>query len=88
MLFIEDTPIETVISMKAAIDAVEEALAEVAMGKAVVLPRRRIHHDNEMLFGLLPGSLTSRNRHYGSRRRVACLRSSRGFTASAETLTR
>jgi alanine dehydrogenase len=57
MLFLKETPIETVISMKAAIDAVEEALAEVAMGKAVLLPRRRIHHDNEMLFGLLPGSL-------------------------------
>lgn len=57
MLYIKETAIESVIPMASAIDAVEEGLKEVALGKAVLLPRRRIHHDNEMLFGLLPGSL-------------------------------
>ncbi len=56
MLFLKDTPVETVIPMAQAIEAVEECLAETSRGNAVVLPRRRIHHDNRMLFGVLPGS--------------------------------
>lgn len=42
--------------MREAIDAVEDALRELASGRGVVLPRRRIHHPNRMIFGLLPGS--------------------------------
>ena len=56
MLFLKDTPLETIIPMAQAIEAVEESLAETSRGNAVVLPRRRIHHDNRMLFGVLPGS--------------------------------
>ena len=56
MLFLKDTPVETIIPMAQAIEAVEECLAETSRGNAVVLPRRRIHHDNRMLFGVLPGS--------------------------------
>ena len=56
MLFIKETPVETVIPMARAIEAVEESLAETSRGNAVVLPRRRIHHANRMLFGVLPGS--------------------------------
>lgn len=57
MLLVKETPVEAAVPMADAIEAVEEALAEVALGRAVLLPRRRIHHENEMLFGLLPGSL-------------------------------
>ena len=56
MLFIKETPVETIIPMPRAIEAVEESLAETSRGNAVVLPRRRIHHANRMLFGVLPGS--------------------------------
>ncbi len=56
MLFLEETPVETIIPMVQAIEAVEESLAETSRGNAVVLPRRRIHHANRMLFGVLPGS--------------------------------
>ena len=56
MLFLKDTPVETIIPMTQAIEAVEESLAETSCGNAVVLPRRRIHHVNRMLFGVLPGS--------------------------------
>ena len=56
MLFLKDTSVETIIPMAQAIEAVEESLAETSRGNAVVLPRRRIHHDNRMLFGVLPGS--------------------------------
>lgn len=56
MLFIKETPVETIIPMAQAIEAVEESLAETSRGAAVVLPRRRIHHANRMLFGVLPGS--------------------------------
>ena len=56
MLFIKETPVETIIPMAQAIEAVEESLAETSRGNAVVLPRRRIHHGNRMLFGVLPGS--------------------------------
>lgn len=56
MLFVKDTRVETIIPMAQAIEAVEESLAETSRGAAVVLPRRRIHHANRMLFGVLPGS--------------------------------
>ena len=56
MLFLKETRVETIIPMPQAIEAVEEALAETSCGNAVVLPRRRIHHTNRMLFGVLPGS--------------------------------
>ena len=56
MLFLKETPVETIIPMSQAIEAVEESLAETSRGNAVVLPRRRIHHANRMLFGVLPGS--------------------------------
>lgn len=56
MLFLKETPVETIIPMARAIEAVEESLAETSRGAAVVLPRRRIHHANRMLFGVLPGS--------------------------------
>ena len=56
MLFIKETPAATIIPMAEAIEAVEESLAETSRGNAVVLPRRRIHHANRMLFGVLPGS--------------------------------
>ena len=56
MLFLKETRVETIIPMPQAIEAVEEALAETSRGHAVVLPRRRIHHTNRMLFGVLPGS--------------------------------
>ncbi len=56
MLFIKETPIDTVLSMEEIIEAVEESLKEMALGRGVDLPRRRIHHPNRMIFGLLPGS--------------------------------
>jgi ornithine cyclodeaminase/alanine dehydrogenase-like protein (mu-crystallin family) len=56
MFFLKETRVETIIPMPQAIEAVEEALAETSRGNAVVLPRRRIHHTNRMLFGVLPGS--------------------------------
>ena len=57
MLFLKEMPAETIIPMSQAIEAVEESLAETSRGNAVVLPRRRIHHANRMLFGVLPGSV-------------------------------
>ena len=57
MLFLKEMPVETIIPMSQAIEAVEESLAETSRGNAVVLPRRRIHHANRMLFGVLPGSV-------------------------------
>ena len=56
MLFFKETRVETIVPMAQAIEAAEEALAETSRGNAVVLPRRRIHHTNRMLFGVLPGS--------------------------------
>ena len=61
MLFIKETPVETIIPMAQAIEAVEESLAETSRGNAVVLPRRRIHHANRMLFGVLPGLVQRRH---------------------------
>jgi len=42
--------------MSEMIQAVEDSLLELATGSGYDLPRRRIHHPNRMIFGLLPGS--------------------------------
>lgn len=39
------------------IEAIENTLKEIAQGHGFELPRRRIHHPNRMIFGLLPGSV-------------------------------
>ncbi len=39
------------------IAVIEDALKEMALGRGFDLPRRRIHHPNRMIFGLLPGSV-------------------------------
>src|ERR1700741_1934912 len=57
MLYLKDTPVSNILSMNEAIDAIEDALKEVALGRGYELPRRRIHHPNRMIFGLLPGSI-------------------------------
>ncbi len=57
MLFLKDTPIHQIVSMNEMIGAVEETLKEVALGRGHELPRRRIHHPNRMIFGVLPGSV-------------------------------
>ncbi len=57
MLYIKDTPIDQIVSMPEMIDAIEEALKALATGIGFDLPRRRIHHPNRMIFGLLPGSV-------------------------------
>ena len=57
MLFLKDTPISEILSMHEMIGAIEETLKEAALGRGHELPRRRIHHPNRMIFGLLPGSV-------------------------------
>ena len=57
MLFLKDTPIHQILSMTEMIGAIEETLKEVALGRGHELPRRRIHHSNRMIFGVLPGSV-------------------------------
>ena len=57
MLFLKNTPISQILSMTEMIDAIEDTLKEVALGRGFELPRRRIHHPNRMIFGLLPGSV-------------------------------
>jgi ornithine cyclodeaminase/alanine dehydrogenase-like protein (mu-crystallin family) len=57
MLFIKNTPVDQILSMVEMIEAVEEALKELRLGRGFDLPRRRIHHPNRMIFGLLPGSV-------------------------------
>jgi len=57
MLFLKDTPIDQIVSMDEMIVTIEEALKEMALGRGFDLPRRRIHHPNGMIFGLLPGSV-------------------------------
>jgi len=39
------------------IDAIEDTLKEIALGRGFELPRRRIHHPNRMILGILPGSV-------------------------------
>lgn len=57
MLFLKNTPINQILSMNEMIDAIEHALKEMALGTGFDLPRRRIHHPNRMIFGVLPGSV-------------------------------
>ncbi|HEX7233165.1 MAG TPA: ornithine cyclodeaminase family protein [Candidatus Binatia bacterium] len=57
MLFLKDTPIHQILSMNEMIGAIEETLKQVALGRGHELPRRRIHHPNRMIFGVLPGSV-------------------------------
>src|SRR5262245_2938065 len=57
MLFLKNTPIDQIVSMDEIIVAIEDALKEMALGRGFDLPRRRIHHPNRMIFGLLPGSV-------------------------------
>lgn len=57
MLFVRQTPINKILSMAEMIEAVEDGLKELALGRGFDLPRRRIHHPNRMIFGLLPGSV-------------------------------
>jgi ornithine cyclodeaminase/alanine dehydrogenase-like protein (mu-crystallin family) len=57
MLYLKNTPIDQIISMTEMIETIENALKEMALGRGFDLPRRRIHHPNRMIFGLLPGSV-------------------------------
>ena len=57
MLFLKNTPIHQILSMNEIIEVIESTLKEVACGRGFELPRRRIHHPNRMIFGLLPGSV-------------------------------
>ncbi len=57
MLFLKNTPINRILSIQEMIEAIEDTLKEVALGRGFELPRRRIHHPNRMIFGLLPGSV-------------------------------
>ncbi|HUK41663.1 MAG TPA: ornithine cyclodeaminase family protein [Candidatus Acidoferrales bacterium] len=57
MLYLKNTPIDQILSLNEMMEAVEDALKSQAQGHAFVLPRRRIHHPNRMIFGLLPGSV-------------------------------
>lgn len=57
MLFLKNTPIDQILSMGEMIAAIEDTLKEVAAGRGFELPRRRIHHPNRMIFGILPGSV-------------------------------
>lgn len=57
MLFLKNTPIHQILSIPEMIEAIEDTLKEIALGRGFDLPRRRIHHPNRMIFGLLPGSV-------------------------------
>jgi len=57
MLFLKNTPIDQILSMSEMIDTIEDTLKEIASGHGYELPRRRIHHPNRMIFGILPGSV-------------------------------
>ena len=57
MLFIKNTPVDQILSTKDMIVAIEDALKELRLGRGFDLPRRRIHHPNRMILGLLPGSV-------------------------------
>ncbi len=57
MLFLRNTPIDEILSITDMMEIIEEALKEMASGRGFDLPRRRIHHPNGMIFGLLPGSV-------------------------------
>lgn len=57
MLFLKNTPIDQILSMNEMIETIETTLKEIASGRGFELPRRRIHHPNRMIFGILPGSV-------------------------------
>src|SRR5512139_3481094 len=57
MLFLKNTPIDRILSLGEMIETIEDTLKETAEGRGFELPRRRIHHPNRMIFGLLPGSV-------------------------------
>jgi alanine dehydrogenase len=57
MLFLQNVSIGQVLSFNEMIAAIEDTLKELALGRGFELPRRRIHHPNRMIFGLLPGSV-------------------------------
>jgi ornithine cyclodeaminase/alanine dehydrogenase-like protein (mu-crystallin family) len=55
--FIKNTPLDQILRMKEMIEVIEDALKELRLGRGFDLPRRRIHHRNRTIFGLLPGSM-------------------------------
>lgn len=57
MLYLKSTPIDQILSLTEMMEAIEDALKEMALGRGFDLPRQRIHHPNGMIFGLLPGSV-------------------------------
>jgi ornithine cyclodeaminase/alanine dehydrogenase-like protein (mu-crystallin family) len=57
MLFLKNTPIDQILSMNEMIEIIEDTLKEIASGRGFELPRRRIHHPNRMILGILPGSV-------------------------------
>jgi alanine dehydrogenase len=57
MLFLKNTPIHEILSMGEMIEVIEDTLKAIAVGRGFDLPRRRIHHPNRMIFGVLPGSV-------------------------------
>jgi ornithine cyclodeaminase/alanine dehydrogenase-like protein (mu-crystallin family) len=57
MLFLKNTPIDRILSLGEMIEVIEDTLKEIAEGRGYELPRRRIHHPNRMIFGILPGSV-------------------------------
>jgi ornithine cyclodeaminase/alanine dehydrogenase-like protein (mu-crystallin family) len=57
MLFLKNTPINQILSMPDMIEAIEDTLKEIALGRGFELPRRRIHHPSRMILGILPGSV-------------------------------
>lgn len=57
MLFLKNTPIDQILTMSEMIATIEDTLKEIASGRGFELPRRRIHHPNRMIFGILPGSV-------------------------------
>ena len=59
MLFLKNTPIDQIVSLGEIIEVIEQTLKEIALGRGFELPRRRIHHPNRMIFGILPGSVQS-----------------------------
>jgi len=57
MLFLKSTSIARILSLNDMIEAIEDTLKEIALGRGFELPRRRIHHPNRMILGILPGSV-------------------------------
>jgi len=57
MLFLKNTSIDQILSMTEMIEVIEDTLKEIALGRGFEQPRRRIHHPNRMIFGILPGSV-------------------------------